>query len=148
MLYIKLKAPPEIIYNVGAVFGNLTYGTIQPYIADMLNYKAFTRILGIPETEQQVKYIGCKTDFGTCMLSDTPTSIQVLILSKIAIAENKPICFVAGMIGDNYLAELMNICRNTDLVSVYHPKSLLPQIDCPERRVLEDNLIKSLGTQA
>lgn len=144
MLYLKIERSSELVYNVGELFSKLTYTDIEPYMQDMLRYNAFTRIYGTPEPEQPVELIGCKTDFGTCTLNNISTSIQILILSKIAIAKNKPICFIAGMLGDNYLVELMHICKDTDLVSLYCPGRILPQVTCPERLVLEENLRKQL----
>ena len=144
MLYITMEKTSNIIYDVGAVFNDLKFGTVAPYIETMIKYNAFIRVLGVPEQEQRIARVSCLTDFGDCSLGDISTSIQILILSKIAIKQNRRICFVAGMVGDNYLAELMDICKDTDLVSLYHPEILLPQIDCPERKILEENLRKHI----
>lgn len=140
MLYITKKRSPNLIINVRKEFGNVTYHDIQPYINAMLHYKAFIRILGTPEPTQTISSIGCETDLGYCLLSNIATSIQIVILCKMAIAQNKPICFIAGQIGDNFLPELISVCQNTNLVSLYCPEGLLPQLTCPERMGLEEKL--------
>ena len=142
MLYLETTQKPTLVYDVQQLFNTLTYSDVQPYVPDMLRYKAFIRILGVPEAEQPVSLVGVQTIFGACALSNISTSIQILLLSKIAISKNKPVCFIAGLVGDNYLVELMHICKDTDLVSLYCPDGLLPQLSCPEREILEENLRK------
>lgn len=147
MLYLTEKKSENIILNVGKVFAQLRFKEVKPYLTDMLNYGAFQRINSTQDSEYTLQYIICETKFGCTYLSNISTSIQVLILSKLAIKNNKAVCFAVGVIGDNYLEELMSICKNTDLISLYCPTGIMPQITCTARKILEDELRKRLGNR-
>lgn len=140
MLYLTAKRPKHLIIDVGRTFSNLTYGEIRPYIADLLRYGAFESIQGIPDDTQKLAFVGCITPFGVCAVSQVSTSIQILILSKMAIANGKECCFIAGLIGDNYLMELEHICKDSNLISLYCPEYILPQRKCPAKVRLEEDL--------
>lgn len=140
MLYLTAKRTQQLVLDVGYMFSTLTYGEIKPFIPDLLQYNAFASIQGTPDDEQQLSFVGCKTTFGVCAVSHISTSIQILILSKMAIAQGVERCFIAGLIGDNYLMELERICKDTNLISLYCPEYILPQLNCPAKERLEADL--------
>ena len=140
MLYLTAKRSEHLIIDVGRVFSELTYGDIKPYIPDLLQYNAFTAIQIVPDAAQKLSFVGCTTPFGVCSVSRISTSVQILILSKIAIARGNECCFIAGQVGDNYLMELEHICKDSELISLYCPEYILPQRKCPAKERLEEEL--------
>jgi hypothetical protein len=132
MLQLYKKKPKCLVLDVNSIFDDLQYKTVLPYIEDMKNkYRAFNEILWSPVPEQPVKVVSCRTKFGDCTLAEISTSVKILVLSRIAIQHGKEICFVSGLLGDNYLTELLNICKESDLVGLYDPSGVLPQATCP-----------------
>lgn len=142
MLYLVTDMPKNLIDDVYSLFSELQYGAIKGYINDLIKYDAIKRIVGIPEDIQPIKTVGCETVFGYCTLDCIATSIQILILCKLAIEHNKSCCFVAGLIGDNYITEIAKICENTNLISLYCPTGILPQTYNTVTKQLQDNLYK------
>jgi hypothetical protein len=130
MLGIYKKKPVWYVTNVDALFCTLTYADIFPYLSKLKKLDAFKEILWNPVDEQPIDSIQCRTSFGICFLSQLSTSIKIIALSMIAISKNKPLCFMSGLLGDNYVDYLSAVCKNTNLISLYCPEGRLPQTDC------------------
>jgi hypothetical protein len=128
MLRIQKRRSKYLVTDVNSVFNTLLWRDVSPYLNDLLRYKAFTSLMCVPADDVPVGLIPCKTDFGVCTLAQISMSIKVLILCKIKIKNNENFCFPAGLIGDNYLQELVNICENSDLIRLYSTSNLLPQV--------------------
>jgi hypothetical protein len=142
MLGLRKRKPDCLLLDVNKAFNKLRYKDVLPYIPDMKDkYNAFEKILWHPVPEQPVKLVACRTKFGDCTLTEVSTSVKILVLSRIAIQRNTEVCFVSGLLGDNYLGELLKICENTNLISLYVPTGVLSQVTSPYAFSLEANFI-------
>lgn len=137
MLHLCKTKTKHLIYDVNKVFANLNYDQVKPYLSDLINLKVIKRLVGIPEKEQKVFQIGCETDFGNTTLDNISMSVKIIILSKICIKKHKYACFVSSLIGDNYLAVLEEVCKDTNYISLYTPTGLLVQNNYEHKSLLE-----------
>lgn len=144
MLRICKNKTEFFILDVNEKFDNLTFNEIKRYIPFMLELKAINRIVGISENNQKVFQVGCETDFGLTTLDNISTSVKILVLSKMFIEKKQYVCFPDGLIGDNFMPYLENICERTNYVYLYAPDGLLRQFKYKNKRKLERCVYKGI----
>lgn len=128
MLKIVKQKPAWYISSVDNLFDNLKYIDIEPYfkaIEQLANVEIVT-INAITYQDMCVRNIPIKTQFGYTQLCNIPGSIKVIILAKIYIQLNKPFGCNAGLLGNNFVEILYNETINTDLITLYNAKGILP----------------------
>ena len=142
MLRCTNETKKGFIYDVDAYFDNLKVYEVKPFLAWLETKEVVVRYLNIVPDDAIIGEVWCNTKFGRCQMTNVSTSVKIMVIAMLSIQNGTPFSFHYGLLGDNFVVELFELCRNTNLISLYTPDNrlLYTQVPVELRRELMGNV--------